>query len=175
MDAADGGEYLQLFVQLPHVLQKPFLKYLSLFRPSSGCQMQSSKADRLTRDFLSMVAKGYVSEKGKADRPCPPHVWAMGMERMQEQAATLTLPMKNHNYLRAIVWQLADQADAGRERQQHHEVATGESRARRQRGDEEMSETTRRYIEKHGEPAIDPEIAATVERMRQKMRKVAGD
>lgn len=131
LDAAQDSQMVQLFTQMPNELQKPFWRYLTLFRPASGCAMQQSKVERLTREFLSLVSRGYISEKGKVDRHCPPAIWAMGMERMQEQAATLALPMKNHNYLRAIVYQLADQADANRERGHHQAELNGSARAER--------------------------------------------
>ena len=85
----------------------------------------------------------------------------------------LTLPMKNHNYLRSIVWQLADQADAGRERTQHHEVQSGEQRARRQRGDEE-DQFLAAYKAKHGAlpgmPAMPAEVAERLAALQKKLK-----
>lgn len=66
-------------------------------------------------------------------------------------------PLENHNYLRKVVYGLADQADAGRERTQHQQVLNGTARAHRDvappaahvAGDgEELSEIERKYIEK---------------------------
>nr|WP_321466781.1 hypothetical protein [uncultured Desulfobulbus sp.] len=166
VDAAEGGAMLQAFSDLPHAVQKPFLKYLSLFKPASGCAIQPTKAERLTRDLVALVAKGYVSEKGKADRPCPPVFWVMGMERIQELAGTLDLPMKNHNYLRSIVYKLANQADAQREQRQHHQEVDGSQRVSRQLGlnklgtefnsvpqdaDDGMSEIMRKYLAQNGD------------------------
>ena len=151
MDAAQDSQMVQLYIQLPYELQKPFMRYLALFRPASGCAMQQSKVERLTRDFLGLVSKGFVSEKGKVDRPCPPSVWALGMERMQEQAASLTLPMKNHNYLRTIVWQLADQADARQEQHQRRAEIDGSQRVIRPPTDPDgMSEIMRKLLTKQG-------------------------
>lgn len=160
VDAAEGGAMLQAFSDLPHAVQKPFLKYLSLFKPASGCAIQSSKAERLTRDLVALVAKGYVSEQGKADRPCSPVFWVMGMERLQELAGTLDLPMKNHNYLRSIVYKLANQADAQREQHQRHQEVDGSQRVSRQlalnnvpqEADDGMSEIMRKYLAQYGEP-----------------------
>ena len=87
-----------------------------------------------------------------------------------EQAAMLTLPMKNHNYLRSIVWQLADQADAGRERTQHHEVVSGEQRARRQRGDDE-DPFLKAYKEKHGAlPSMPAEVAESLAALKKRLK-----
>ena len=167
VDAAEYGAMMQVFSDLPYEVQKPFLKYLSLFKPASGCAIQSSKAERLTRDLVALVAKGYVSEQGKADRPCSSVFWVMGMERMQELAGTLDLPMKNHNYLRSIVYKLANQADAQREQHQRHQEVDGSQRVSRQLAlnklgtefnavpqdaDDGMSEIMRKYLAQYGEP-----------------------
>ncbi|WP_310598823.1 hypothetical protein [Desulfobulbus sp.] len=97
--------------------------------------------------MVELVAKGYVAQQGKIDRPCPPSLWAMGMERMMEQAATLTLPMKNHNYLRTIVYQLADQADARQEQAHRQAEVDGTQRVIRQAANPEgMSEIMRKVL-----------------------------
>ncbi len=151
VDAAEGGAMLQAFSDLPHAVQKPFLKYLSLFKPASGCAIQPTKAERLTRDLAALIAKGYVSEKGKVDRPCTTLFWVMGMERMQELAGTLDLPMKNHNYLRSIVYKLANQADAQKEQHQRHQEVDGSQRVSRQPTEDGMSEIMRKYLAQNGE------------------------
>lgn len=110
----DGRMGAALIKLPPHVLVL-YYPYLSLFRPKSGCAVQTSKAERLTNEFAELVAKNYVSKKGQVDRPCPPRIWGMAMEKMMEQAGSLTLPMPNHNYLRSIAWDFANREDANRE------------------------------------------------------------
>jgi hypothetical protein len=153
IEAAGDGEILAEYIKLPHVVQQPFYKYLSLFLPASGCACQQSKIIRLTREMVALVATGHVvhPKKGRVDRPCLPQIWAQGMERMVEQAATLDLPMDNHNYLRAVVWQLADQADAGRERTQRPAETDGSQRVTRPPSDDGLSDIMRKYIEINGE------------------------
>ncbi len=155
ISAAGNGELLPDYIKLPHVVQGPFYMYLSLFRPTSGTSCSDKKIIRLTREMVALVSSGFVSQQGKVDRPCHPSYWAMGMERMMEQAAMLTLPMKNHNYLRSIVYQLADQADAGRERNQHQQVLNGNAKAHRDLQppapvDDGLSQLERQYLAKHG-------------------------
>lgn len=151
VDAAEHGSLLQAFSELPREVQNLFLKYLSLFKPASGCAIQPSKAERLTRDLVDLVAKGYISEKGKVDRTCSPVFWAMGMERMQELAGTLDLPMKNHNYLRSIVYKIANQVDVHKEQQQRQQEVDGTHRVSRQPSEEGMSEIMRKFLAQHGE------------------------
>jgi hypothetical protein len=74
------------------------------------------------------------------------------MERMQELAGTLDLPMKNHNYLRSIVYKLANQADSQREQQQRKEETDGSHRMSRQPSTDGLSEVMRKYLEQYGEP-----------------------
>lgn len=159
IEASGDGEILAEYIKLPQVVQQPFYKYLSLFRPASGCACQQSKIIRLTREMVALVASGYVAhtKKGRVDRPCLPQTWAQGMERMVEQAATLDLPMDNHNYLRAVVWQIADQADAGREQLQRKTEIDGSQRVIRPQSDpQQMSAIMRKYIEIHGDQNAAP-------------------
>jgi len=168
IEASGDGEILAEYIKLPQVVQQPFYKYLSLFRPSSGCACQQSKIIRLTREMVALVASGYVAhtKKGRVDRPCLPQTWAQGMDRMIEQAATLDLPMDNHNYLRAVVWQIADQADAGREQLQRRSETDGSARANRMTPldppvVEELSQLERQYLARHGSlPGMEGDAAA---------------
>jgi len=69
---------------------------------------------------------------------------------MVERSATLLRPLKNHNYLRQVVWQLADQADAQQEQKVRHGEVSGSLKARTS-SDNEMSEVMRKYIELNGD------------------------
>lgn len=112
--------------------------------------MASTKAERIITEFIDLVGKGYVSEKGKVDRPCPPYIWATAMEQMLEKASALTLPMKSHGYLRTIAYQLADKADAQVEKKQHDSVVRGDHRGR-QASATGMSEIMQKYEDKFGD------------------------
>ena len=103
---------------LPTPLPKTVLGYLSLFRPDKT-GLTWKKALRLAEEIAALTACGFVSIHGKVDRTCSPRIWAQGMEQMIEKRLSLTLPLKNHNYLRQVAWQLADQEDASREQQSH--------------------------------------------------------
>ncbi len=118
LEAAGEGRMLVIFKDLPKDVQTYFLSYFSLFRPKSGCAIQQPKAERLLQELVDLVALGYVQMSGQVDRRCPPRIWATAMEQMIEQAGRLKLPMKNHNYLKSIAWDLADKADAQQEKKQ---------------------------------------------------------
>lgn len=116
MEAAGDGKLIPLFKELPSEVQVYFLSYLSLFRPKSGSAIQLTKVERLTTDLVDLIKLRYVHVQGQVDRPSSPRIWAQAMEQMIEQAPRLTLPIKNHNYLKSIVWDVADKADHGQEK-----------------------------------------------------------
>lgn len=114
---------LALVASLPTPLPKTVLGYLSLFRPGKT-GLTWKKALRLAEEIARLTACGYVNVQGKVDRPCPPRIWVQAMEQMVEKRITLSLPLKNHNYLRQVAWQLADQEDARSEQQSQTHRAT---------------------------------------------------
>ncbi|MDR3631737.1 MAG: hypothetical protein P4L42_15555 [Desulfocapsaceae bacterium] len=104
-------ETLALIAGLPVPLPKAILSYVALFRPQKT-GLSWKKALRLVEEIKVLVKKGHVNVQGKVDRNCPPRLWAQAMDRMVERRVGLALPLKNHNYLRQVAWQLADQEDA---------------------------------------------------------------
>jgi hypothetical protein len=110
-------ETLLVISRLSAPLPKAVLGYLSLFRPGKQA-LTWKKALRLAGEIEQLVATGYVHVQGKVDRTCPPSMWARAMEQMVEQRGALRLPMASHNYLAKIAWDLADQADYGKEKKQ---------------------------------------------------------
>ena len=108
-------ETLALVATLSSPLPKSILGYLSLFRPEKT-GLTWKKALRLAEEIKTLTGKGYVNVQGKVDRNCSPRIWSQAMEQMTEKRITLSLPLKNHNYLRQVAWQLADQEDAHAEK-----------------------------------------------------------
>ncbi len=141
---------LQATCSLPAELSKVLLPYLSLFRPAKRA-LSWTKSLGLILELQKLVAQGYIQVKGKPARPCPPYLWAQAMEQMSMRT-DLTRPMPNHNYLRQIVWQLADQADAGREQISRQAELDGSQRSKRPPADPDgMSEIMRKYLTINGD------------------------
>ena len=111
-------ETLLIISRLPSPLPKTTLGYFSLFRPGQRA-LGWKKALRLAGEIEQLVSRGFISIKGQVDRNCSPRIWAQAMEQMVEQRDRLNLPMPNHNYLKKVAYDLADQADYKRE-QQHY-------------------------------------------------------
>ncbi len=143
LKAADDGAMVVAVLKLPASVQGCFLAYFSLFRPSSGCAVSLKKATRLTLELADLVNRGFVKRKASIDRSCPPRLWAIAMEQMIERAATLTLPLKTHGYLKTIAYDLASKEDSGQEQHNRSSEARGQSPVREKLPD---AEKTRRAL-----------------------------
>lgn len=109
-DAA--ARYLLLAVaSLPHPLPKATLLYLGLFRPEKQA-LRWEKAGKIVAGLAKLTGPGHVQVQGKVARPCPPRIWAQAMEQMIERREAIRRPLPNHNYLKQVAWQLADEEDA---------------------------------------------------------------
>lgn len=112
------GKYKQcnvVFARLPRDVAYTAVRYLSLFRPASGRAMSPDKALRLLEEIEKLVGSGYVQIERRPARKCSPAIWAEAMDRMRDNPK-LRCPMPNHNYLRDVAYDLADKADADREK-----------------------------------------------------------
>lgn len=128
---AEARRALQQALRLPPEIQSEILAYLGLFRPGQSA-LAWSRAVKIMAELTQLTCSGWVQVQGKPARPCPSKIWAIAMRQMIDSRERLQRPMKNHNYLRQIAWQLADQADANRELQQEQDERSGWARAERQ-------------------------------------------
>ena len=126
----DGKRMIAAVVDLPAELQRPALSYLGLFKPAKN-SLSVPRATRLVLELQQLVATGNVcrDERGGVRRAATPAMWAEGIEQMLANRAGLTLPLANHNYLRAVVFGIADQVDARAERQLEQQRLTGQHRS----------------------------------------------
>lgn len=87
--------------------------------------VQLRRAVKLIDDLVALVEAGSVcrDERGGVRRPATPGMWAIGIEQMLANPPSGAL--QNHHYLRAVVYGLADQADAAAERQREASARSG--------------------------------------------------
>ncbi len=71
-----------------------------------------------------MIESGKIEYKGRI-WPAPVNIWRMAFEQMIDQADTLTLPLKSHNYLFTIIAGAADKAAKKQEEVQEMRKRTG--------------------------------------------------
>ncbi len=122
----DGKRFGMLLAGMEPALGRAVLEYLALFTPAKQ-KLRLVKAVKLVAALDALVREGTVcrDERGGARRPASSAHWVAGIEQMLEQRAKLTLPLGNHHYLRAIVYGVADQADAAVERQREADKKAG--------------------------------------------------
>jgi len=81
-------------------------EYIQLFQPREKL-MQPKRELKLVVDVNNMVRIGHVQWKDGVPRNADPSVWAEAIAVMLKRK--LKLPMTNHNYIRAIAWEIADE------------------------------------------------------------------
>lgn len=125
----DGKRLAALLAAFEPALGRAALAYLRLFKPAKQA-LRLARAVRITADLAALVAPGTVcrDERDGLTRPASPALWAEGIEQLLAQRERLTLPLANHHYLRAIVYGLADKADARAEQQAEEQRRSGAAR-----------------------------------------------
>lgn len=122
----DGKRLAALLADMAPELGRAVIAYLGLFKPLKSA-LRLARAVKLVQELVALVEAGTVcrDERNGVRRPASPATWAAGIEQMLAQRASLTLPLENHNYLRAVVFGLADKADAAAERQREEQARVG--------------------------------------------------
>lgn len=125
----DGKRLAALFASMEPVLGRAVLSYLRLFKPPKNA-LRAARAVKIVQLLSALVDTGTVcrDERGGVRRPATPAMWAAGIDQMIDGRHKLELPLANHNYLRAIVFGLADQADADAERRKEADMRVGKHR-----------------------------------------------
>jgi hypothetical protein len=113
---ADGKRLAALMVEFEPALGRAVVAYLRLFKPAKT-SLRVSRAISIVSELLDLVRAGTVcrDERNGLRRPAPISVWIAGIEQMLAQPGIET-PLDGHNYLRKVVFALADQVDAKAER-----------------------------------------------------------
>lgn len=123
----DDGKRLAMTVAgMSPELGRATIAYLGLFKPLKTA-LRMARAAKIAAEVADLVAAGSVcrDERNGVRRPASQAMWALGMEQMLAQRASLSLPLESHGYLRAVVFGLADKADAAEERQREADTRAG--------------------------------------------------
>lgn len=121
----DGKRLAAILGDMEPALARAAISYLRLFKPVKTA-LRTTRAIKLLQELLALVRVGTVcrDERGGIRRPAPIAAWIAGIEQMLQQPGRLQLPLSNHNYLRHVVFGLADAADARAERQHEKDLRT---------------------------------------------------
>jgi len=122
----DAKRLAMLVAPMEPVLGRAVLDYLGLFRPAKR-STRLARLVKLTQELTRLIDAGTVckDERGGVRRAASPLLWAQGIEIMLAQRARLSLPLDNHNYLRGVVFGLADKLDAKAEREREESARAG--------------------------------------------------
>lgn len=106
------------------VMARPALAYLRLFRPAKT-DLRLPRAVSILRELHVLARSGRVSadERSALERPATAAMWAAGIEHMLANPPSGP-KLTNHNYLRKVVYDLANKQDAVAERQVEQERST---------------------------------------------------
>lgn len=135
---AQARQALRLVSELPESVGRRAIAYLGLFRPASGRGLKWAAALKHLAELQRLCREPHVQWEGRPARPSEPLFWGQGMERLCEQPPK-KLPLKSHGYLRAIVYEIAEEADRLAERRRNAAEASGELARRAERSPERVS------------------------------------
>jgi len=123
---ADSKRLGAVLADMEPPLARAAMSYLRLFKPPKTA-LRLAKATKLLQELAGLVSHGTVcrDERTGVRRPAPASAWIAGIEQMLAQAERLSLPLANHNYLRQVVFAIADAADAAAEKQQEQDRRAG--------------------------------------------------
>lgn len=119
---------LQIVAEMPSYVSRHVLAYLGCFRPAGSTHgLKWPKTYRLLLELKELVEQTYISWDRKPARPNQAKFWAQGIELVLERLnqGRLKLPLENHNYLRAIAYDIADQADRAGENARNQAIIDG--------------------------------------------------
>lgn len=119
----DGKRLAVIFGEMEPALARAAISYLRLFKPPKTA-LRTTRAIKLLEELQGLVRAGTVcrDERSGIRRPAPVAAWVAGIEQMLQQPGRLQLPLSNHNYLRHVVFGIADAADARAEKQHEQEL-----------------------------------------------------
>lgn len=122
----DGKRLAAVMIDIPPECGRAVLAYLRLFKPPKT-GLRAARAVKLAREVAALVTAGTVckDERSGIRRPATPAMWAAGIEQMLAQRERMSLPLESHGYLRAVVYGIADSADAAAERATEERARSG--------------------------------------------------
>lgn len=92
------------------------VRYVGLFRPKTR-SLSPDKAAKLFGEIRDLAKTREINWDRKGLRRIAPGMWQEAIDKVLERSESLDRPLSNHNYLRAIAYAIADEADRAADRQ----------------------------------------------------------
>ncbi|MDD5391174.1 MAG: hypothetical protein PHD37_17695 [Gallionellaceae bacterium] len=108
-------------LRLPAPLGKALVQYVALFRPASR-NLSMDRLSGLLSELHPMIEAAKIERNGRT-WSAPQEYWRMALEEMIAKRDKLTLPLKSHGYLLAIIESYSNKADAKEEAQRESQRA----------------------------------------------------
>jgi hypothetical protein len=102
-------------LSLPAPLGNLLVQYLALFRPASR-NLSMDRVANLLGELKVMISEARI-ERGGRTWSAPQDYWKMALEEMIGKRDKLTLPLKSHGYLLAIIEGYGSKAEGKQEAQ----------------------------------------------------------
>jgi hypothetical protein len=100
---------------MPAPIGKLLVQYLGLFRPAQR-QLSFDRVANLLNELLPMISAACIERNGRT-WSAPQDYWKQALEEMLGKRDNLTLPLKSHGYLLAIIEGYSSKAEARQESQ----------------------------------------------------------
>jgi hypothetical protein len=153
----DAKAALAMISGLPGNLPRLTWSYLGLFRkPGANRAMTWSRVLRTVSALADLVRDRDVQWKGSRVVANRPEYWEQGIEAMVERDAQgrLKRPLENHNYLRAIVAELAEKGFEQGHKQKERELRYKPTDGRRVVSAEEQARMDEQALEENKKRAL---------------------
>ena len=128
---AEARQALRIVAELPESVSRRAIAYLAIFRPMTGRGLKWSTALRHLAELQRLVKEPHVQWEQRPARPNDSMLWGKAMDQLIQHPPK-KLPLKSHGYLRAMVYDLADESDRKNESARTADEASGSAAARRQ-------------------------------------------
>ena len=106
---------------IPAPIGKPLVMYLALFRPPKR-SLSFDRVANLLNELLPMIRDARIERNGRI-WSAPQEYWAMALNEMIVKRDNLTLPLKSHGYLLAIIEGYGQKAEGKQEAQKEDRKA----------------------------------------------------
>jgi len=113
---------LLVALAMPAPLGKLLVQYLALFRPAQR-QLSFDRVANLLNELLPQISAARIERNGRT-WSAPQDYWQMALTEMISKRDSLTLPLKSHGYLLAIIEGYSIKVEARKE-QQHEDRLAG--------------------------------------------------